>query len=391
MLPMRARLSWLTEKYLMRQTPLRRWLICWALLSFVGLDFALSYYLLRKFNGLPVTVMAAFINQMLRFQIWAGFVPLIIGLDRLVGRRFPRWIAVLFFHFPGAVVTSLLHTLVLGLLYWPLRGWGYDNFVTMRELYYAITLTNMVVGIVIYKVILTTFYALDYYEQYQVERQRAEGLEQQLASAQLQALRMQLQPHFLFNALNSISSLVLEEPRAAVRMISQLGDFLRQTIDHQADQEVTLERELEFIRLYLNIEQVRFRDRLTVNFSVAEAVLQAKVPWLVLQPIIENAIKHGISQRMAPGRIEIRAFRQHDRLQISVSDDGPGISKIGQRNGKEGIGLVNTRERLQQLYQDDFRLELAGTTGRGTIVLLEIPFVQSARKNEAAAMGVHHG
>ncbi len=186
---------------------------------------------------------------------------------------------------------------------------------------------------------------------------------------------MQLHPHFLFNTLHSISALVHKDPDAADRMIARLGDFLRLTLDTAATQEVPLRQELNFLNCYLEIERIRFHDRLTTRLHVEPQTLSCRVPNLILQPIVENAIRHGIGPRSAPGRIEISAKRDHGSLRIEVRDNGPGLPAISKPNGRarEGVGLANTRERLAQLYGGSHRLELKNAPDGGLVVTLEIP------------------
>src|SRR4029079_2186861 len=176
----------------------------------------------------------------------------------------------------------------------------------------------------------------------------------------LQALKMQLHPHFLFNTLNSISALLDEDVDAADQMLARLGDLLRMTLENSGAQEITLQEELEFLRCYLEIEQVRFNDRLTVDMKIEPATLDAQVPNLILQPIVENAIKHGIVSRIAPGRIEISAIRYGGSLKLQVRDNGPGLHPGEASSGrvKEGLGLANTRARLEQRYRHDHRFEM---------------------------------
>jgi LytS/YehU family sensor histidine kinase len=210
-------------------------------------------------------------------------------------------------------------------------------------------------------------------KRYTDERQRSAELESKLKQAELNALRMQLQPHFLFNTLNAISNFALEDPKIAVRMIARLGDFLRLTIETQERQFVSLDDELEFARKYLEIEQLRFSDRLDVRIDANSQALKAAVPSLILQPFIENAIKHGIALRSEAGRIEVSAERQNGMLRLLVANDGP--TKSGSNNVREttGIGIANARNRLSQLYGSDFVLDLE-RNGDGAQVLIEIPY-----------------
>lgn len=187
---------------------------------------------------------------------------------------------------------------------------------------------------------------------------------------------MQLQPHFLFNTLHSVSALIHKDPVSADRMIARLGDFLRLTLENAGTQEVSLQEELEFLKCYLEIERVRFRERLTVQMNIEPQTLNARLPNLILQPIVENAIKHGIAPRTKPGRIEIEARRFNGILHVQITDNGPGLPANGGsgRIVKGGVGLANTEARLQQLYGSDHRLDLANTSKGGLTVILEIPF-----------------
>jgi LytS/YehU family sensor histidine kinase len=182
---------------------------------------------------------------------------------------------------------------------------------------------------------------------------------------------MQLKPHFLFNTLNSISSLMYSDVEAADAMLARLSEFLRLTLDRDLDQEVTLSEELEFVRRYLEIEKIRFEDRLTVSVDVGHDVSEARVPSLALQPLIENAIHHGIASRPKGGSIAIKARRDNGTLHISVADDG--VASCGD-HPVERIGLANTRKRLEQLYGTEQRFTFGASPGGGFVVELAIPF-----------------
>jgi len=224
-----------------------------------------------------------------------------------------------------------------------------------------------------YFAIVSFIHAWSYYSKWQLQTTR---LEAQLALAHLEVLKMQLQPHFLFNTLNAISALMHRDVDAADRMISLLSDLLRFSLEKDNRHQVSLQSELEFLNRYLAIEKIRFRDRLKVDEDIDASCLRAQVPRLILQPLVENSIKHGIAMRSAAGRIGIRARRQGGRLDLQVSDDGPGLpgAKI-----TEGVGLANTRARLEQIYGKDHHFELRdGETG-GVQVHLEIPFEEQPR------------
>ena len=232
----------------------------------------------------------------------------------------------------------------------------------------------------VYALLLLLHHSVNYYKRFREGELRASHLETRLARAQLQALKMQLHPHFLFNTLHSISALVHKDPEAADRMIARLGDFLRLTLENSGAQEVTLEKELAFLRCYLEIERIRFHDRLTTRVDVDPRALDSLVPNLILQPIVENAIRHGVAPRSTPGHVEILAKQNDGTLRIEVKDNGPGLppnqSGIqGSREG-QGVGLANTRARLEQLYGTAHRFELTNGARGGLVVTLEIPSTQ---------------
>ena len=228
----------------------------------------------------------------------------------------------------------------------------------------------------IYLIIVSLSHAVAYFRRSQQRGRRALELEAQLAQARLQALRMQIHPHFLFNTLNAISTLVHSDPSAADEMIGGLSEMLRLSLDSAAEQEVPLRRELDFLNHYLQIEQARFGNRLRVEQNVSPEVQNALVPTLILQPLVENAIRHGIEPKLAPGVIGLSAQRVGDSLRLSIRDTGVGFAGHGNagKAAQNGIGISNTRARLQSLYPSRHRFELHNDPAGGCVVELEIPF-----------------
>ncbi|HYH81808.1 MAG TPA: histidine kinase, partial [Longimicrobium sp.] len=206
-----------------------------------------------------------------------------------------------------------------------------------------------------------------------------------LSEARLQALKMQLQPHFLFNALNAISTLIHRDPEAADQMLASLAAFLRHTLATAEAQEVPLAEELRFLELYLEIEQVRFGDRLQVAMRVERGARQALVPHLILQPLVENAIRHGIATLVGGGRVEISARRDGDHLRLRVRDNGVGLAATRDSDRVEGVGLASTRGRLDQLYGASHQFTLSEPEGGGTLADLRIPFHTAAEPAAPAA------
>jgi sensor histidine kinase YesM len=227
-------------------------------------------------------------------------------------------------------------------------------------------------NVVVYWAILGFSHALAYYRESRERALQAFQLESQLAQARLQSLKMQLNPHFLFNTLNTVSQLIYEEPENADRMITHLGDLLRMSLDAGSEHQVTLRQELEFLERYLEIQKARFGDRLTTQFDIDPCLYDVLVPTLILQPLVENAIRHGVGPRSAPGRIEIHAQSQDSMLCLRVSDNGSGLPE-GESAVKEGVGLGNTRARLKHLYGADQSLAFCNRPGGGLVVTLAFP------------------
>ena len=221
----------------------------------------------------------------------------------------------------------------------------------------------------IYLAIVSVAHAVYFYQRGQSRERRALELEASLAQSRLEALKMQVQPHFLFNSLNAISALVHQDAERADEMIDALSDFLRLTLESSAEQEVPLERELEFVERYLRIEKVRFGDRLQVKIDAHPETLRALVPSLVLQPLVENAIRHGLEPHPRTGIIAIEARRYLNQLILSIADNGGGLGGDEGRR-REGIGLTNTRARLHALYGTEATFELQELDGVRAVVTL---------------------
>jgi LytS/YehU family sensor histidine kinase len=217
-------------------------------------------------------------------------------------------------------------------------------------------------------------YTLTFYAKYRDRERRAAVLDVKLAQTQMQVLKAQLHPHFLFNTLHAVSAMIHADPDVADRMIARLGDFLRLTLRHGNAARVTLREELECIEAYLEVEQVRLGARLRVRVEVDPAVLETPVPNFLLQPLVENAVHHGIAPHPSAGRLDLRAYRGGDVLRLEVEDDGPGLA-----NGhptKQGIGLSNTRARLRRMYGPGHRFDLERGSLGGLRVVLEVPLAE---------------
>ncbi len=360
----------------------RRWLQ-WALLialcaALGWIDALRSYYSAYRGGIYYLEWGVALRWDLIGWSVWVVFIPLVLRLSRRwqIDRRNWHWSLPVFL-FAG--VLAALSRILLPVL---IHVGFVESFSSMRSWLDHkpfFLLTDFLFALVFYCVVLACGQALAYYRHYREEELRASRLEAQLAQAQLAALKMQLHPHFLFNTLHSISSLQLEDAVAAQKMTARLGDFLRLTLENVGVQEVPLRREIEFLKCYLDIEQVRFGRRLAVEIEVEPEALEAQVPNLILQPLAENAIRHGIAPRAASGHIKVAARREHGRLEIVISDNGCGLPQNGDgaNHHQEGLGLRNTRARLQQLYGTDFRFDLTNAAGGGQAVTLNLPLAKN--------------
>ena len=348
----------------------------WLGVAGVCLGLALAYSfagkLRRSMKGELVDWSAIPTEALLHFGCWALLYPCVAFLTARfpLGERRRRSLPL---HAAAALVFSPL----LMALTFALNALVTRHTPTWRGLFQDAIIPEYAWGVTAYIVFLSIAHAAEFRRRDQARALRSAQLEAALATARLSALRMQLEPHFLFNALNSISSLLHRDPHAAERMLARLGDFLRLTLDDSMPQQVELRQELEFLDRYLDIERVRFSDRLTVSVEVPSDLADARVPYLLLQPIVENAVRHGVAARAGLGRISVRASASEGILRLEVEDDGPGLPK-GAELPKAGVGLSNIRSRLQQLYGHAAELRLSIIGDRGLSVTITLPHERGA-------------
>jgi signal transduction histidine kinase len=359
-----------TRGVLIRNGPLR-WALVFLFWTLIGLSFASQFYFASYKAGRPVTWGQAVGWSLGDWYVWAVMSLPIVQLARRFRFDDVKWGRNVAIHLAASAVCSLGYmALRAGVGQAQSRLGGTP--VTFAETFNPLLVKTFHFNLLIYWVIVSVSHAFDYYRQMQERELRAAELEKRLAQARLQALQMQLNPHFLFNSLHAISALVHKDADLADQMITRLSDLLRYALDSTNAQEVPLRQELDFLRRYLEIEQTRFGDRLSVRREIAPETLDALVPNLVLQPLVENAIRHGIEPRAKPGRIELRSRRESGQLKLEVRDNGVGLPPG--RKLEEGVGLSNTRARLKQLYGDRHRFELTEEPGGGLAVFLELPF-----------------
>jgi two-component system LytT family sensor kinase len=362
-----------------------RILFIWAIWSFIGIVFTLQYYFASFRSQRPVKFIDSLYVQMAWSYLWALATPLVLWLSTKIPIERHNWLRSSLLHLPLSILLSVAVTAVGHVILWLHWDWAVGRPFSFERLT-RFVVGNFSEGVGIYLLIALIGYAFSYYRRYRQGELRSLRLEAQLSQAQLQALKMQLHPHFLFNTLHSISALLNKQPEAARTMITRLGDFLRLTLENSGTQEVTLRKEMEFLRCYLEIERVRFQDRLTTRMDVSPPALDAKVPNLILQPIVENAIRHGIAPRSTPGLIEILAKPQNGTLRIQIRDNGPGLpaDRTSEKIFTKGLGLANTERRLDRLYGAAHRFDLVNDPEGGLIVTLEIPFSKDSTNGSSS-------
>ena len=354
------------------------WLSLWLCIGLVVMGFAFAgiIYQVYAYTGTPLTWKQAWRVGFMQWYSWTFLGASIFWLTRRLPIERQRWLR------------GVLAYITIAAFYTFLK-FGID-LVLMRLFYEGQALSNApersIFAIMLYFNLLTcgaiiaVAHAFNFYKELRERELKASQLQAQLAQAQLQALKMQLHPHFLFNTLHTISMLNLKDPKAANRMITRLSDLLRMALDNVGAQEVSLKQELAFLERYLEIEQIRFQDRLTVKMEIDPQTLDARVPNLILQPIVENAIRHGIAAQEQDGRIELCAHRLNGSLELKVRDNGPGLSAEASTHLNSGIGLTNTRKRLDQLYGAQGRVELSNASGGGLEVAITLPWHAEAIK-----------
>ena len=341
----------------------------------VGLFRAADRYFSDPFQlrRLEFGAWEALAQSMLSAYIWAALTPFVVAIARRELPRRSHWAAPVGILLAASIVFPIVHTAVYQVTYPMLMGIPRLPAVQLEALASLLPL-SVPTQFVIFWAIVGATWTVTYASLSRERELRASQLETRLVSARLETLKMQLHPHFLFNTLNSILPLVFRDGDAASRTVVRLADLLRLSLQNETSDLLPLRKELELLQVYLEIQRTRFQDRLSVELDVAPDVGDALVPNLILQPLVENAIKHGIAARPGAGRVEVRVYRENDRrLALRILDDGPGPPVGARLGGGPGVGLRNTRDRLELLFGDDHDFAFRGSPGRGCEVALSIP------------------
>jgi two-component system LytT family sensor kinase len=352
-----------------------RWIWIASIWSGFGLVAAVQTVFVMRAEGMHHAWVKLFITTIISWFPWALATPLVLRL----GRRFPpvnakplTWVA----HISACAALGLTFsawTLSLEVAFNPYAAsTAQGPFV---HLWFDKFYNGILSSIVLYAAIITVGYVMDSRARLSLEQTETARLNELLSKAQLDALRQQIEPHFLFNTLNAIAGLVREGRNdAAVSMIAGLSDFLRRVLQESTRQQVPLGEEIEFAQKYLDIQKVRFAERLQLSVDVPKELYSAQVPSLILQPMVENAVKHGIAKRAQGGAIRIAASRRNGMLTLSVRNDGPSLPADWETN-RSGIGISNVRTRLQSLYGDAFEWGMKNQDAGGVEASLSLPFV----------------
>jgi signal transduction histidine kinase len=356
----------------------RYWLIIFLCATFIGFVYGGRSVFVLTSAGRPIDWPRQVGFEFLYWYVWAALTPLVIWIARhfdVERSNWPRTLSALIgFGLLIAPLQGAIETGIALLIEWRILHATAAELARRRQLMARLILIETFGNFIIYFLIVGGVYAYDYYQKYREREMRSLDLEGRLAQAELQNLKMQLHPHFLFNTLHTISVLMMRNVEAANQMLIRLSDLLRITLDSIGTEEVSLKQELDFLRGYLEIEQTRFQDRLTVKMDVDPATLDARVPNLILQPLVENAIRHGIASRPDEGLIVIRATLMDKTLCLQVRDNGPGLSSEDLASLNQGVGLTNTQARLRQLYGSSHRFEISTASEGGLAVTVNLPF-----------------
>lgn len=362
------------------------WAASFGIWAFIALATTISIYAMYHSANSSMRFSTDAIMQFGENLTFAPLTPLVLAF----AWRFPvqrkNWFRRSLLHLAAGVIFSFLHVAMRATTpycYWDpvARDWAsalWGPHVHSLRDFYAVFTTMFLQSVAddisaVYIPIVICAHLISYYKSFREKELRTRQLEAQLAKARLQTLKSQLQPHFLFNTLHSISALMLTDVVAADRMMTSLSDLLRMSLEGNGTQLTTLNREIEFLEVYLGIEKIRFEDRLNVFFDISPVCLDAQVPHLLLQPLVENAVRHGISKRSAPGEISIIARKENGALHLWIRDNGPGIAEEEDKP-KRGLGLSVTRERLVALYRSSQSFQITNLDGGGAEVYLQLPF-----------------
>lgn len=347
-----------------------RWALILAVWTLIGLAFASQFNFAQSRRGYPVTWKFALITSLADWYVFALLSIPALGLSKRFGLEAVRWRRNLVVHLAASLVFAVLWV-VLRVGVEKLRVIGRTPTFYFHEMFHWTLVRSFYFNLLVYWITIGVSHAFEFYRRYRERERHALELQKLLAQARLKALQAQLNPHFLFNTLHAISALMHQNVESADRMIARLSDLLRLVLESTDTQEVPLRQEVAFLQRYLEIEQTRFRDRLQVRLKIEPDTWDVLVPNLILQPLVENAIRHGIEPKAKAGEIGISARCAQGRLHLEVRDNGAGLD--AHQPLTEGVGLSNTRARLQHLYGAEHVFDVRNGEEGGLVVSLSFP------------------
>ena len=362
------------------QRTLIKWLVIVGSWTLVAIAFTFNRSLKKTVwdNELSFSFFDGFALQAVSCLGWVLLTPFIIEMAK---RFLPKDKAVyknLFFLFLIGILVVILQSIYQALT---LPHFGYPSnpeICTSIDLFVFMIARNSLLSAALYLITLGVILAVLYYEEFRLNELKNSELKTNLTQARLQVLKMQLHPHFLFNTHNAISELIHKDPNKAEKILTNLSDLLRISFEKLEDEEIPLQQELEFIEKYIEIEQTRFQERLQVEMKIAGNTLDAIVPNMILQPLVENAINHGIAPLVQGGKVTIEASCEGRFLHLQVMDNGAGVNKEQLSKLREGVGLVNTKARLKHLFNEDQSFKICSDENKGFTVSIKIPFQTEA-------------
>lgn len=350
-------------------------------MSLVALPDIIPTHRILTHFGVSTTLFAISVWRIADYLIWIPLLPAIIFLSRRFRFRRSAFMKSLSVHLAACLLLGAVKFIVLWIT---LPHFISDEFIDLmaKSEEWTDIVEGLLIDVSMYWILLAACNGFAYFRNHLEREIRMNRLESQLVEARLSMLKMQLNPHFLFNTLNTIAGLVHDSPEDAEEMISRLGELLRLSLESQSSHEVSLQHELDVLSRYLAIEQIRFGDRLEFEMEIDPETMSARIPNLILQPIVENAVTHGICREASRGRIILRTSRRNGVLRIEIKDTGPGLPG-GRIPGKSGLGITNTLSRLEMLYGKAGRLELLSPEEGGCLARLSIPFhTETEQKGE---------
>lgn len=350
-------------------------IIFWTIIAIL---FGVQSYIGYKLNGYTCSFWGTMFDHFPTFMIWALFAPIILKLMEkhpIINSK--KVLIDLIVHLGNATILSILSLVIIGTGRWLVYGFGEVSFIEYtRDFSYV----WIIYQYIMYTAMLLFLLTIDYYQKFRDKEARNIELQKLLVESQLSTLKMQLHPHFLFNTLNTVSMLVrMDKKESANKVISRLGDMLRQVLLSKDNQTVTIEQEAQLIEKYLSIEVIRFEDSLAYTFNLDKSTLSYQIPDMLLQPIVENSIKHGMKGLNRVMKIDISSFVENDQLKVTVRDNGKGFDTSDESFLNRGIGLKNTLERCEKIFGKK-QVEIKSEPGKGTTTIFTFPIIENTNE-----------